>query len=87
MDTSPQLRSALFNLIRERASPVVLVDMSGVSYCDTSGIATLLEAAQLAHTCAIRLRVTGIGDEPKMLAQVAEVDQIFAALGSELEWR
>jgi anti-sigma B factor antagonist len=87
IDTSPRLRAALLQAIRKRFSPVIVVDMSDVSYLDTSGVATLLEASRLARAHACRLRVLGLAGEPEMLARVLEMDRIFLALGSEVEFR
>jgi anti-sigma B factor antagonist len=87
IDTSPRLRALLLELLRKCASPVVVVDFSGVTYLDTSGVATLLEAAQVARSREVRLRVTGLAGEPKLLVQVTELDRIFEALGSEVEFR
>lgn len=87
IDSSPRLRATLFQLLRERVGRVLVIDLSAVSYLDTSGVATLIEAARLAHTHATRLRVTGMAGEPKMLAQVTEMDRIFLALGCEVEFR
>jgi anti-sigma B factor antagonist len=64
---------------------VLVIDMSGVSYLDTSGMATLLEAADVARAQGVRLRVVGLSGEPRMLAQIAEIDRIFRAYGSEVE--
>lgn len=87
IDTSPQLRTALLEAIRTRLGPVLVVDMSGVSYLDTSGVATLLEASRLARAHAVHLRVVGLTGEPEMLARILEMDGIFLALGSEVEFR
>jgi anti-anti-sigma regulatory factor len=59
--------------------------MSGLNYLDTSGVATLLEAAHVAREHGVRLRVVDLGGEPRMLAQIAEIDRIFRAYGSEVE--
>lgn len=87
IDTSPRLRAALLDAIRKPLSSVLVVDMSGVSYLDTSGVATLLEASRLARAHACRLRVLGLAGEPEMLARVLEMDRIFLAVGSEVEFR
>ncbi len=44
VNSSPHLRSVLLELLRQGAEPVVVIDLSGVSYLDMSGLATLLEA-------------------------------------------
>ena len=49
VDSSPYLRSALLDLLRRKAAPVILIDLSGVSYLDMSGLATLLEALKAAR--------------------------------------
>ena len=43
VDSSPSLRSALLELLRRSAAPVIVIDLSAVSYLDMSGMATLLE--------------------------------------------
>ncbi len=73
------------NAIRKVTSAVLVIDMSGLSYLDTSGVATLLEAAHVASAEGVRLRILGLSGEPRMLAQIAEIDHIFRAYGSELE--
>ena len=87
IDTSPQVRTALLELIRGRVSPMLVIDTSDLTYLDTSGIATLLEASQRARAQSVRLRVVGLTGAPRMLAQVVEMDRIFQALGSEVEFR
>ena len=85
IESSPRLRALLMNAIRKVTSAVLVIDMSGLSYLDTSGVATLLEAAHVASAEGVRLRILGLSGEPRMLAQIAEIDHIFRAYGSELE--
>jgi anti-anti-sigma regulatory factor len=54
---------------------------------DTSGLATLLEALKAAHQRSVTLRVLGITGQSRTLAEVAELDKIFQAVGSEVEFR
>ena len=84
VDSSPRLRAVLHEQIRAGTSPVLIVDLARVSYCDTAGIATLLEASTVARTHSIRLCVIGMQGDVKVLAEVAELDQVFLALGSEV---
>ena len=85
IDSSPRLRSVLLGLIRKSAA--LVIDMSGVLRMDTSGLATLLEALNTAHEGSVRLRVTGVGGQPRKLAELTELQQIFRASGSEVEFR
>jgi anti-anti-sigma factor len=86
VDSSPHLRSVLFGLIQKNAGRLLVVELSGVSHIDISGFATLLEALNCAHARSIRLRLVGINGQPRKLAELAQLDQIFRALGSEVEF-
>jgi anti-sigma B factor antagonist len=86
VDTSPQLRAFLLQALERRVGPAIVIDLSRVTYLDTSGVATLLDAARVARAHAVRLRVVGVAGEPKMLAQVIEMDRILLALGSNVEF-
>jgi anti-sigma B factor antagonist len=85
IESSARLRASLMTAIRTASSAVLVVDLSALSYLDTSGLATLLDAARVASTYEVRLHVTGLTGEPRMLAKIAELDVIFRAYGSDLE--
>ena len=87
VDSSPHLRSALLGLIRKSSGGVLVVDVSRVTHIDTSGLATLLEALNGAHEHSVRLSIVGMNGQPRRLAELAQLDQIFRALGSEVEFR
>lgn len=87
VDSSPDLRSALLKLICRGAAAVMVIDLSAVSYLDMSGLATLLEALKAAGERSLKLRVTGISGEARTLVEIAQLDTIFRARGSEVEFR
>ena len=87
VDSSPNLRSALLEFVRRGTSPMTVIDLSGVSYLDTSGLATLLEALKAARQHSVKLRVSGITGKARNLAEIAQLDTIFRAWGSEVEFR
>jgi len=87
VDTSPDLRSVLLGLLRRGASPVLVIDFSALSYVDMAGIATLLEALKAARERSVKLRLTGISGQVRTLAEVAQLDAIYHAWGSEVEFR
>ena len=87
VDSSPKLRSTLLELLRRVSSPVFVIDFSAVSYVDMSGIATLLEALKSAHRRSVKLRLVGIGGQSRTLAEIGQIDAIFRAWGSEVEFR
>lgn len=87
VDSSPHLRSVLLELLNTETRPSVVIDLSGVSYLDMSGLATLLEALKAACRRSKTLRVLGMTGQTRMLAEIAELDRVFQAAGSEVEFR
>ena len=85
IESSPRFRASLTKAINKATSTELVIDLSALSYLDTSGVATLLEAARVASVQGVRLRVIGLTGEPRMLAQIAELDVIFRAYGSDVE--
>ena len=85
IESSPRFRASLMKAIGTATSAVLVVDLSALSYLDTSGVATLLEGARTASAQGVRLNVIGLNGEPKMLAMTAELDRIFRAYGSEVQ--
>src|SRR5215470_14603981 len=49
IDSSPAFRDQLLEILQTSLHQVVTVDLTDVSYLDTSGIATLLEALKIAR--------------------------------------
>jgi anti-sigma B factor antagonist len=86
IDSSPALRSTLLELLCRGASPVIDVDLSAVSYLDMSGLATLLEALKAAQKSSVRLRLAGMSGQARALAEIAQLDSIYRAWGSEVEF-
>lgn len=67
-----------------RGKPAKLsVDLSEVSYIDTAGVATLVEAARVARKQGGRLILGGLHDQPRYLLEITHLDHLFDIAGSE----
>ncbi len=86
VSSSPKLRSVLLDLLRRGTGGLAVIDLSGVSYLDVSGLATLLEALKAARQHSVKLRATGISGRARTLAEIAQLDRIFRSWGSEVEF-
>jgi anti-sigma B factor antagonist len=86
VESSPQLRSVLHEMIGAAPSAGIVIDFTGSSYLDTSAIATLLEAATLASKLAVPLRLIGLRGDARLVAEATELDHIFLALGYEVQF-
>jgi len=83
VDNSGEMRQALAEALR--AKPAALsVDLSDVSYIDTSGLATLVEAARIARKQGMRLILVGMKDQPRYLFEITHLDRFFDAPAPEV---
>jgi anti-sigma B factor antagonist len=85
VDSSPHLRAVLQEAIGAGLAGLT-IDFTATSYLDTSAVATLLEAATLASQRRVALRVVGLRGEARVVAESAELDRIFPALGYEVQF-
>jgi anti-sigma B factor antagonist len=74
--TSGEMRRMLSNALRAKPANVS-VDLSDVSYIDTSGLATLLEALRTARKQGTRLILGGMQDQPRYLFEITHLDSLF----------
>ena len=78
IDSSPDLRDQLVAILSEAPLPlIVTVDLAAVSYIETSGIATLIEALRIAGQHKTRLQLRGLTGSVLRLFEVAGVLSLF----------
>ncbi len=76
LDSSPQVRTVLLESVREKRG--VLVEMSAVSYIDSSGIASLVEAYQSARRGSTRFALVAVSDSAMRVLELARLDRVFS---------
>ena len=81
IDSSPALRDQLLALLRGQAREAVTVDLSDISYIDTSGIATLLEGLKIARNRLTRFCLRGLQGRVAHLFEVTGVSALFETNG------
>lgn len=74
--SSPRMREALLSSVTKK-SPHLIVDLAGVSYMDSSGIATLVEALQLTRRHSGRLVLAGMSDRVREIFELARLQSVF----------
>ncbi|BAE49137.1 STAS domain-containing protein [Paramagnetospirillum magneticum] len=72
---SPNLRKTLMELMLEKRP--VAVDLSRVEYIDSSGIAGLVEAYQMARKNGTLFVLVAISDPVRRVLQLARLDRVF----------
>ena len=81
IDSSPDFRDHLLAILREKPQGIVTVDLTDVSYIDSSGIATLIEALRVAHNRGITLGLKGLQGRLVHLFEVTGVMALFEKSG------
>jgi anti-sigma B factor antagonist len=80
VDSSPDLRDRLRILFSEKTLPqTIIVDLAGVSYIETSGVATLIEALRVARHHQVNFRLQGLSGATLRLFEVTGVLALFEA--------
>jgi anti-sigma B factor antagonist len=78
--SSPDLRDRLLEVLSDEPSPrVVTVDLTGVTYIEASGIATLIEALKITRHRQRTFCLQGLGGSVLRLFEVTGVLALFEA--------
>jgi anti-sigma B factor antagonist len=82
--TAPRLQSELMTALS--GSPVrLIVDMSGVDFCDSTGINVLLAAHRQARERGGELQLAGPGSATRKVLQVTGLESVFTVLDDPAE--
>ena len=76
LESSPAARKVLLECVA-RGRPV-LVDMSGVTYIDSSGVASLVESLQRSRKAGRGFALVSVSEAALRVLQLARLDKVFA---------
>lgn len=76
LSRSPTFRRKL-QIVQDTKPARVIVDLSQVSYMDSSGVATLVEALQVARRTSSPLIVCCLNDRVRSIFEIARLDTVF----------
>ncbi len=75
LENSPRARELLLECVGRGKK--VLVDLSGVSYIDSSGVASLVEAFQLAKRNRTDFALVSVNASALRVLELARLDKVF----------
>ena len=81
LDSSPDLRDRLLALLRTPSARAVTIDMEGLAYIDSSGMATLIEALKTARQQQTTLCLRGLQGGLLVLFQASGISTLFEQNG------
>ncbi len=81
LSCAAMLRQELGRVQNERPRRLI-IDLAGVPYMDSSGVATLVEAFQIARRAGTRLILCGLQDKVRSIFEIARLDMVFKIVGT-----
>jgi anti-sigma B factor antagonist len=75
LENSPKAREVLLDCIGRGQK--VLVDLSGVEYIDSSGVASLVEAFQKAKKGGTEFALVSVNTAARRVLELARLDKVF----------
>jgi anti-sigma B factor antagonist len=76
LHSSPMVKEQLESII-DAQRPKVVVDLSGVSYVDSSGLAVFIEAMQRIVSYGGSFAICGLQENVRHIFNIARLDQVF----------
>jgi anti-sigma B factor antagonist len=75
LEHSPKAREVLLSCVNRGSK--VLVDLSAVSYIDSSGVASLVEAFQRAKKSGVVFALVSVNAPARRVLELARLDKVF----------
>lgn len=82
---SPELREQILTSLK--AGRPLLIDLGGVSYIDSSGIAALVEGFQTAKTAKLHYGLLNVSETALQVLMLTRLDKIFERYDSVDQFR
>ena len=82
---SPEARKRILACIESNTD--LLVDLSGITYIDSSGIASLIEGLQLAKSMQLNFGLVGVSNAAMQVLRLSRLDQVFTIYNSVDDYR
>jgi len=80
--SSPELRAAILDLYEKRGQEKVVLDLAGVKYIDSSGIASLVEGLQEAKKRNAKFVLCALNDAPRHVLELTRLTKVFEITGT-----
>ena len=74
---SPEVRKVVLSLLREKNVLHLLVNMQGVPYIDSSGVASLVEGLKVSRELNVRFALYGLSKSATTVLELTHLLRIF----------
>ena len=83
MASSPALLNAALRLLRSPAAGGLVINLSGVDYIDSSGVASLIEVLQESRRRRVKLRLACLNEGPRDVLELTRLLDVFEVHATE----
>lgn len=83
--SSPLLREYIFKTLKQQKPEQLIVDLTDVTYTDSSGIATLVEGLQVARERESAFKLVGLSETVLEVFQLVRLERVFDIYPTEEE--
>lgn len=83
LHNSPQVRTALLEILQAQQPKRLVLNLSQVPYMDSSAIAVLVESLQKIRKLGGKIYLTNLQPRVKGLLEIARLDSIFVVTDNE----
>ena len=80
---SPKAREIILKHLQDKKH--ILVDLSDVTYIDSSGVASLVEGFQHARTHNLKFALMGVSKAAMQILQLSRLDKVFSIINNAAE--
>ena len=84
INCSPDLKKIFDKLISQK-TPKIVIELSKVTYVDSSGLATLVGILKNMRSYGGKMRLAGMSPKVKSLFEITKLDKLFEIMESEEE--
>lgn len=74
---APRVRECVADVWARTSTPLVVIDLSEVTFCDAAGVKALLFALRIMQVSNRRLVLCGVGKRMELLLRVSGVQDVF----------
>lgn len=82
INSSPDIKKSFDRLISKK-TPKIVINLSKVTYVDSSGLATLVELLKNMKAYSGRMRLVGLTPKIKSLFEITKLEKLFEIMINE----
>ena len=82
---SPEVRKIILDELKEKKVPRLIVNLSGVRYIDSSGVASLVEGLKVSRTMSSRFMLYGLSPAAREVLELSRLIRVFEVFATEVE--